>query len=59
MVADLAENVALARMLSGAPEAVTGGMVTFTQALTIVKLALWAAGTLQVIYLFVCWVMRG
>lgn len=59
MMADLAENVALARMLSGAPEAVTSAMVTLAQALTIVKLGLWIAGTLQVIYLFACWVMRG
>ena len=59
MMADLAENVALARMLGGAPEAITSAKVTFAQALTLVKHGLVIAGTLQVIYLCVCWVMRG
>jgi hypothetical protein len=59
MIADLAENVALARLLSGAAEAVTGGMVTFTQALTILKQVLVVGSALQVVYLFVCWVLRG
>jgi hypothetical protein len=59
MVADLTENLALARMLSGAPGEVTAGMVTLVQGLTIIKLGLWLAGTAQVIYLFVCWLVRG
>ena len=59
MIADLAENLALARMLSGGPDGVTSATVTLVQALTIVKLGLWIAGTVQVIYLFIGWVMRG
>lgn len=59
MVADLAENVALARMLGGGTSGVTSATVTLTQALTIVKHALVIAGTLQVIYLFARWAMRG
>ena len=59
MIADLTENLALAHMLSSAPEAVTGGTVTLVQSLTIIKLGLWLAGTLQVIYLFVSWLVRG
>lgn len=59
MVADLAENVALARMLGGGTGGVTSGVVTLTQALTIVKHALVIAGTLQVIYLCARWLTHG
>ena len=59
MVADLTENLALARMLSSAPAAITSATVTLVQSLTIIKLGLWLAGTVQVIYLFGCWLVRG
>jgi hypothetical protein len=59
MIADLTENLALARMLSSAPEAVTSATVTLVQSLTIIKLGLVIAGTVQVLYLFVCWLVRG
>ena len=59
MMADLAENVALARMLGGGTNGVTGATVTLTQAFTIVKQVLVVAGLCQVIYLFAGWVMRG
>jgi hypothetical protein len=59
MVADLTENLALARMLSSAPDAVTSATVTLTQALTIIKLGLVIAGFVQVICLFVSWLVRA
>jgi hypothetical protein len=59
MVADLTENLALARMLSSVPEAVTSATVTLVQSLTIIKLGLVIAGAVQVLYLFVSWLVRG
>jgi hypothetical protein len=59
MVADLTENLALARMLSSAPEAITSATVTLVQSLTIIKLGLVLAGAVQVLYLLVCWLVRG
>ena len=59
MIADLTENLALARMLSSAPEAITSATVTLVQGLTIIKLGLVIAGTVQVLYLFGCSLVRG
>lgn len=51
MIADLSENFLFASMLTGNPDAVSGWQVMLTKAMTVLKFAFWAAGTVQVLWL--------